>query len=151
MKHLFLFFAAIILSNFLWAQKIDTTLSQQIGVSVYTTCDTQPQYPGGLDSLFKLIGTNLAYPSDAREFNIQGTVYIGFIVEPDGTVSNMFIYKGIGAGCDEESMRVLSKMKKWEPGYLNGEAVYTVCYIPIRFVLQGSSFRGSKKKKSKNK
>ena len=78
----------------------------------------------------------MRYPAMARESNIQGRVYVSFIVEKDGSVSNIQLLRGIGGGCDEEAIRVVGAMPQWQPGRQNGRAVRVAYNLPIRFSLK---------------
>lgn len=98
--------------------------------------DKMPNFPGGLEKLYKFIRENLKYPKIAVENNIKGTVYVSFIVDVDGSIKNAEVLHGIGAGCDEEAMRVIQSMPAWEPGRNNGIAVPVLYNFPIKFVLK---------------
>lgn len=81
------------------------------------------------------LGKNLHYPAAASENNIQGRVGIRFVVNEDGSVSNVQVTRGIGGGCDEEAVRVVSAMPKWKPGRQNGKPVKVYFQLPINFRL----------------
>ena len=72
----------------------------------------------------------------ARESGIQGRVFSNFVVEPDGSVSNVKVMRGIGGGCDEEAVRVVKSMPKWKPGKQRGKAVRVSYNLPVNFKLQ---------------
>ena len=95
-----------------------------------------PVFPGGLSGLYKYFKDNLKYPSLAKESGISGKVYITFIVETDGNVSNVEVLRGIGGGCDEEALRIVSQMPQWEPGRQRGTAVRVLYTVPIKFSLR---------------
>jgi len=95
-----------------------------------------PEFPGGLSQLYTFIGKNIKYPQLAKETNIQGTVFLNFIVEKDGSISNVNILRSIGGGCDEEAMRVVKAMPHWKPGIQMGEFVRVSYNLPIKFTLQ---------------
>ncbi len=82
------------------------------------------------------IARNIKYPAMARESGIQGRVFVNFVVEPNGSVSNVKILRGIGGGCDEEAIRVVEAMPKWTPGRQRGKAVRVSFNLPVRFTLQ---------------
>ncbi len=105
-------------------------------VEVFTIVENMPQYPGGENARNQLLATNIIYPSAATKYGIQGTVYISFIVENDGTVSNVKVLRGIGGGCDEESVRVVKLMPKWTPGTQKGKPVRVLFNMPIYYKLQ---------------
>lgn len=94
-----------------------------------------PEYPGGIDGLISYLSTNLKYPEAAKEKGVEGTVAVKFIVETDGSVSDVEILRGIGAGCDQEAVRVISETKDWSPGIKDGKKVRTEMRLPVRFKL----------------
>lgn len=98
--------------------------------------DIKPEYPGGDAALFRYFGENIRYPVLARETGIKGTVFIQFVIERDGSVTNVQIMKGIGGGCDEEAMRVIKGMQRWKPGIKDGKPARTLFSVPVTFRLQ---------------
>ncbi|MDR3681971.1 MAG: TonB family protein [Flavipsychrobacter sp.] len=94
------------------------------------------QMPQPTVDLNQYLRENLFYPEFARRHNIEGRVVTKFVVNEDGTVSNLQIVKGIGAGCDEAAMRVISEMPKWKPGKQNGQPVKVFFTLPIVFRLE---------------
>ena len=102
----------------------------------FTLVEKPPQYPGGYSAFYKFIGDNLKYPETAIENKVEGSVMASFIIEKDGTLTNIKIdKKKLGSGTDEEAIRVLKLAKKWEPGISNGKAVRVKYQIPIKFFL----------------
>jgi len=99
----------------------------------YSLVETKPEFTGGQKELAKYVGTNLRYPAAARQNNIQGKVYVSFIVEKDGQLTDVRIRQGIGGGCDEEAVRVLRASPKWKPGTISGSPVRTYYVLPITF------------------
>lgn len=95
-----------------------------------------PEFPNGQKALFKWLSDNVKYPPIARENGIEGTVYIGFVVWKDGTIQNVQVKRGIGGGCNEESLRVVNAMPTWKPGRQNGKAVNVAFTLPIKFKLE---------------
>ncbi len=91
-----------------------------------------PQFDGDMSVW---IGNHLKYPEAARDAGIEGPVVIQFVVNEDGSVTDAKVVRGIGGGCDEEALRMVSSMPKWKPGKQNGIAVKVFYSIPIRFVL----------------
>ncbi len=90
----------------------------------FKSMETPPQYPGGYSALYKFIGDNLKYPETAIENKVEGSVLASFIIEKNGTLTNIKIEKKkLGSGTDEEAIRVLKLTKKWEPGISNGKPV----------------------------
>ncbi len=94
-----------------------------------------PEFHGGQAALGKYLGSRLRYPAGARQNKIQGKVYIGFIVEKSGNLTDFKVVRGIGGGCDEEAIRVLKSSPAWRPGMANGKAVRTSYVLPITFML----------------
>ena len=95
-----------------------------------------PEYPGGDVARIKFFSENIKYPLTAKGIGIQGPVYFTFVVERDGSITQVKLLRGIGAGCDEEAARVISMMPKWNPGRQNGKPVRVQFIMPISFVLR---------------
>ena len=102
---------------------------------IFQIVEEMPAFPGGEAKLMEYVAKNIKYPQIARETGIQGRVFVGFVVEPDGSVSNVKILRGIGGGCDEEAMRVIKSLPKWKPGKQRGKAVRVSYQIPVVFKL----------------
>jgi periplasmic protein TonB len=103
---------------------------------IFTVVESMPEFPGGAQAMMEYIARNIRYPPMARESGIQGRVFVNFVVEPDGSVSNVNVLRGIGGGCDEEAIRVVQGMPKWTPGRQRGKAVRVSFNLPVRFTLQ---------------
>ena len=101
---------------------------------IFQIVEEMPAFPGGEQKLMEYVGKNIKYPQIARESGIQGRVFVSFVVEPDGSVSNVKLLRGIGG--DEEAMRVIKNMPKWKPGKQRGKAVRVSYQIPVMFRLQ---------------
>ena len=104
---------------------------------IFQVVEEQPSFPGGDKARKEFIRNNLEYPQMARESGISGTVYVTFVVEPDGSVTNVRVRRGIGGGCDKEAVRVVRNMPKWNPGEQRGKKVRVQFNMPIRFKLSG--------------
>lgn len=102
---------------------------------VYTTVTQQAEFPGGMEALYKYLAKNIHYPEAARNKNVQGKVFLTFIVEKNGSLSDIKVVKGVGSGCDEESVRVIKASPKWHPGKEKGKVVRQSYTIPISFTL----------------
>ena len=107
-----------------------------VEAEVFTIVEEMPEYPGGLNKLTDYLSKNIKYPQMARESGIQGRVFVNFVVEPDGSVSNVNVMRSLGGGCDEEAVRVVKNMPKWKPGRQRGKAVRVSYILPIVFKLQ---------------
>jgi len=103
---------------------------------VFTSVEQQPSFPGGIDEFYRFLGKNIRYPKKAFDSGTQGRVIVSFIVEKDGALSNVHVIRGIGDGCDEESVRVLSMSPNWAPGMQNGKPVRTQYTVPIAFSIE---------------
>jgi TonB family protein len=101
----------------------------------FSQVEVTPEFPGGLKELSKYLGANLKYPASARQNNVQGKVYLSFIVEKDGQLSDLRIKQGLGSGCDEEAMRLLKSSPKWRPGLIKEVPVRTFYVLPVTFQL----------------
>ncbi len=111
---------------------------------VFTAVEFAPSFPGGEEARVQYMVSSIKYPDEARQKGIQGTVFVSYIVEKDGTISDAKVLRGIGGGCDEEAVRVIKNMPKWNPGTQRGEAVRVQFNMPIKFALDGKSKTESK-------
>ena len=102
---------------------------------VYQVVEQQPSFPGGREELFKYLAYNVKYPIDAAENKIEGRVLVTFVVEHDGSISNVNVANSVYPSLDKESIRVVSGMPKWIPGKANGKTVRVKYTIPITFRL----------------
>ena len=112
----------------------DETSSQKPQVtqdSIYRVSDAMPEYPGGPNEMMRYIQENIKYPQSAIDNKIEGRVFVTFVVEKDGSISNAAVLRGIDKECDAEALRVVSSMPKWNPGQHKGEVVRTQFTIPI--------------------
>ena len=107
-----------------------------IDTTIYDTVEKMPSFPGGEIMMYDFLARNVLYPQRAREDGYSGTVYVRFVVEPDGTITNIEIAKGVGGGCSEEAMRVVKMMPNWIPGEAFGKKVRVSYTLPINFRLQ---------------
>ncbi|HEY4799993.1 MAG TPA: energy transducer TonB, partial [Bacteroidia bacterium] len=98
----------------------------------------QPGFPGGDGELFNFLRKNTVYPQVEKENGIQGKVFVTFVVDKDGSVTDVQLYKGLkgGPGCDKEALRVAKMMPKWAPGKQNGKSVKVRYILPFVFKLQ---------------
>jgi protein TonB len=103
---------------------------------VFTYVEEMPTFPGGDDALYSFISKQIQYPEIAKRAGVEGKVYIQFVVRTDGKVSDVTVVKGIGAGCDEEAMKVVKSMPNWKPGRQNGHPVNVRISVPIVYKLQ---------------
>ncbi len=102
---------------------------------IFTIVEDKPGFPGGDGAMYKYLGKNIDYPSQARRMGIEGRVFVQFVVNKDGSISDVKSIKGIGAGCDEEAARVIKSMPKWKPGKQRGRPVKVRMVLPVFFKL----------------
>ena len=98
-----------------------------------TKVDVPPQFRGGINMMRRFVAENVVFPEDAMDRGVNGSVYASFVIERDGSVTDIKIVKGLGYGCDEEVIRVLKKMPTWKAAEKNGEKVRMRMQIPVSF------------------
>lgn len=103
----------------------------------FTYVEEMPSFPGGTEDLLAFIADHIQYPEIAKRAGVEGKVLVQFVVEKSGEIDDIKVIKGIGAGCDEEAVRVCKMMPKWKPGRQNGKPVRVRMVIPFHFKLQG--------------
>jgi len=106
-----------------------------VAEEIFTFVEEYPEFPGGDKALREYILNNIKYPEVARTSGITGTVYVQFVVEKDGSISDVKVVRGIGGGCDEEAVRVVKSMPRWKPGKQRGQPVRVYFTLPIEFKL----------------
>ncbi len=102
----------------------------------FVVVEQNPEFPGGTQALYKFLGQNIKYPSEASQSNISGRAYVSFTVDANGNIRKPQIVKGLGFGIDEEVLRVVLNMPKWLPARQNGKAVSKEFALPIAFALE---------------
>lgn len=107
-----------------------------INDSIYFECDEMPVFEGGELDVRKYIANNIKYPVEAQKYGIQGKVYISFVVAKDGAVERVKVARSVDPSLDNEAIRVVSSMPKWEPGKDKGEPVDVAFTMPVNFQLQ---------------
>ena len=112
------------------------TVVAQKNQQVFDVVEQMPEYPGGMQALFEYLGQNLKYPEDAKEQKVEGRVIAIFVVETDGSISNVEVVKPVFPSLDAEAVRVLSGMPKWIPGKQSGKVVRVKYTVPISFHLR---------------
>jgi len=103
---------------------------------LFTVVEDMPKFPGGIQECMKFIAKNVKYPVDAQKAGIQGHVIVQFTVKSDGSISDTKVVRSISPSLDEEAVRVINMMPRWEPGYQRGTAVNVKYTLPITFNLQ---------------
>ncbi len=102
---------------------------------IFTIVEENAEFPGGEAAMNKFLGENLKYPKMAQDAGIQGIVYVTFVVEPSGVITNIKILRGLGGGCDDAAVNAIKKMPKWNAGKQRGKAVRVQFNLPVRFRL----------------
>ncbi|WP_242923732.1 energy transducer TonB [Pontibacter liquoris] len=102
----------------------------------YTYVEQMPTFPGGETEMLKYLAKNIRYPAAAQRAGVEGLVVLSFVVGKTGEISEIQVIKNLGAGTDEEAMRVVKSMPKWTPGKQNGRAVPVRYTLPVRFTIK---------------
>lgn len=115
---------------------IEAVEEEVVEEEIFTIVEDMPSFPGGEAKLFEYLGKNIKYPQIAKEAGISGIVYVNFVVDTKGDITDVKVLRGIGGGCDEEALRVVKNMPKWSPGKQRGKPVKVSYNLPIRFSLK---------------
>lgn len=113
----------------------DEPVEEEVADEIFTIVEDQPAPIGGMTAFYEYVGKKLKYPAQARRMGIEGRVFVQFVVDKDGTITEVTAIKGIGAGCDEEAVRVIEGAPKWKPGKQRGRPVKVRMILPITFKL----------------
>lgn len=114
-------------------------------LEILMVAESMPEFIGGEEALYKYLLENVNYPQSAKESGIQGRVFVTFVVELDGSVTDVRVLRGIGGGCDEEAVRVVKNMPKWIPGKQKGKSVRVQYNLPLKFTLTSGSDKPDQK------
>lgn len=115
---------------------VEMDIPDEVAEDVIVFAEEQASFPGGAKAWGKFLNDNLEYPRMAKRSNIQGKVYLNFVVDKEGNVSDIEVVKGIGGGCDDEAIRVLKMAPKWNPGLQRGNPVKSRMSLYIHFLLK---------------
>jgi TonB family protein len=105
---------------------------------VYNLVEKQPSFPGGTQNFLRFLAANIRYPADDRKNNVQGRVVIQFVIEKDGSLTNVKAIRGPSEAMSEEAVRVLNSSPKWSPGIQSGRPVRAQYTVPVNFTLGGN-------------
>ncbi|WPP51619.1 energy transducer TonB [Catalinimonas niigatensis] len=108
---------------------------EEVSDEIFMVVEDQPEPQGGIQAFYEYVSKNMKYPSQARRMGVEGKVFVQFVVNTDGSLTDVQAIKGIGAGCDEEAVRVIQGAPKWKPGKQRGRAVRVRMVLPITFKL----------------
>jgi TonB family protein len=128
----------------------DTLRPLQSGEEVYMVVEQMPEFPGGTTELFKYLAQNIRYPAEAREKRVQGKVFVSFTVSERGAIREPKVTKGLGAGIDEEALRVVLNMPAWKPAKQSGRPAAVQYLLPIQFLLEEEKVEENKEKRQGN-
>lgn len=103
---------------------------------VFFIVEEMPEFPGGEAALRRFIANSIKYPQIAQENGIQGRVYVQFVVDRDGSITDAKVARGVDPSLDKEALRVVNTLPKWKPGMQRGKPVKVSYTVPINFVLQ---------------
>ena len=103
---------------------------------IFVVVENQPEFPGGNTAMMKFLSDNIKYPVIAQENGIQGRVICNFVVERDGSITDVQVVRGVDPSLDKEAVRVIQQMPRWKPGKQRGQAVRVRFTLPVVFRLQ---------------
>ena len=109
------------------------TVVSQTDQKVFDTVEQIPEYPGGMQAMIEFLQTNMKYPEDAAKQKVEGRVMVQFVVETDGSVSDVHVAKQVFPSLDAEAIRVVQAMPKWMPGKEKGKVVRVKYNLPLVF------------------
>jgi len=116
-------------------EDVEIEIEEEDDEEFFMVVENMPEFPGGDLGLMKYIQKNVKYPAIAKEYNITGKVYVSFIVDKKGSVTNVKIVRGVDKNLDAEAIRVVKSLPKYKPGKQRGKSVRVMFTIPINFVL----------------
>ena|SRR5689334_6283369 len=141
MKKLSILFSLLLAVTFCFAQTTTPAKTQpakaevKTTTAVLTTAEVMPTFPGGEEKLAQFMKDNIQYPKEALDNKVEGTVYVSFVVDETGKITNVQMLKRMAYGMDQEAMRVVKMMPNWVPGMNKGKAVAVQYTLPVKFSL----------------
>jgi len=114
------------------SESLNDSIPNKNDTTIYEFPDVMPQFPGGDMELFRFINENLNYPETTLDEHIVGTIYIKFVVEKEGSISNVEVVKSLSNALGKEYIRVIQSMPKWKPAEKNGVIVRSYFTLPLR-------------------
>ena len=109
---------------------------EEVTEEIFVVVENQPEFPGGNTAMMKFLSDNIKYPVIAQENGIQGRVICNFVVERDGSITDVQVVRGVDPSLDREAVRVIQQMPRWKPGKQRGQAVRVRFTLPVVFRLQ---------------
>jgi len=117
-------------------EQAEVDVEEETTEEVFIIVEKAPTPVGGLQAFYDFIAREVKYPPQALRANIGGKVFVQFVVNKDGSLTDFVVVKGVGLGCDEEAIRVLAKAPKWQPGKQRGKEVRVRMVVPINFIMK---------------
>jgi len=124
-----------------------TAIDEEEIDEVFVIVENQPEFPGGDSALFMFICMNLSYPDQARDNRLEGLVWVRFVVEKDGTISNVMLVRDIGGGCGQAAVEMVKSMPRWKPATQSGKPVNCEFILPVKFQLTDDEPDGTREEK----
>ncbi|MBN1463061.1 MAG: energy transducer TonB [Paludibacteraceae bacterium] len=118
------------------AKPIETKIEEEDDQVIFVAVEKNPEFPGGMEALYKYLGSEVSYPAAQKEMGIQGRVICQFVVNTDGSIVDVVVVKGVDPELDKEAIRVIKKMPKWVPGEQSKKKVRVKYTLPIVFKIQ---------------
>jgi periplasmic protein TonB len=135
MKKLLLFACLFFSASVLMAQNTKDSIAALQDISIWDVAENDPMFPGGEMAMLNFLVRNLKYPASAVDNGIQGKVFLRFVVEKDGSLTNIEVIRSLEKDCDNEAIRVVKLMPKWIPADHHGKKVRVRFVLPITFKL----------------
>ena len=121
---------------FFFMMALPMNAQSESSTKVYDEVDEMPSFPGGLNGLMTFLSQNMVYPVTAQENGVQGRVTVSFVVETDGSITDVKVARSVDPFLDREAMRIVKAMPKWTPGKKDGKPVRVKYTVPVVFRLQ---------------
>ena len=121
---------------FLFMMALPMNAQSESSTKVYDAVDEMPSFPGGLNGLMTFLAQNMVYPVTAQENGVQGRVTVSFVIETDGSITDVKVARSVDPFLDREAMRIVKAMPKWTPGKKDGKPVRVKYTVPVVFRLQ---------------
>ena len=135
MNRHFALFLVLALGGGAAAQSADTALAP-VSTQIYTVVEKSPEFPGGYEGLLQYLAATIQYPEEARADGAEGTVYVTFVIEPDGSTSGVCVLRSPHPALSQEAVRAVKAMPKWKAGRQRGKKVRVQYTLPVNFQLQ---------------
>jgi len=113
----------------------DEEIEEEASEEIFLIVEEQPSPKGGMKAFYKHVNSTIRYPGQSRRMGIQGKVFVQFVIEKDGAISQVIVVRGISEDCDKEAIRVVSSAPPWNPGKQRGRPVRVKMFLPISFKL----------------